>query len=99
AVADSEFASAARLAWRPLRLAAAGLGLGLVLGAVIQWLVVSAEVSVVQSRVPPAMKRVPATPAAAQELEAQLDAEEQLDAMAEREAEGATSELLLSQTQ
>src|SRR5207253_8209112 len=59
AVADSEFAAATtRRAWRPLWLAAAGLGLGLVLGAVIQWLVASAELPAVQARGAPPAKRV-----------------------------------------
>ena len=102
AVADSEFAAASgRRAWRPLWLAAAGLGLGLILGALIQWLVASAEMPVVQARVAPPIKRAPATPAAVQDLEAQLDLEEQLDSIAAMDAAEAaqSSESLLSQRQ
>jgi type II secretory pathway predicted ATPase ExeA len=94
AVADSEFAAAAlRRAWRPLWLAAAGLGLGLVLGAVIQWLLVRAELPAVQARIAVPANRAPA-PTAAQELEAHLDLEDQLDAIAEMEAEPASEPLL-----
>jgi type II secretory pathway predicted ATPase ExeA len=96
AVADSEFAHAARRAWRPLWLAAAGLGLGLILGALIQWLVVNAQLPVVQARVPPPAKRVPAAPA----LEGELELEDQLDAIAAMQAEPAPpSASLLSQSQ
>jgi MSHA biogenesis protein MshM len=101
AVADSEFAAAAgQRAWRPLGLAVGGLALGLVLGAAIQWLLVSAQVPAVQARVAPPVKRVPATPVAAQDLEAQLDLEEQLDAIAAMDAVPApSSDSLLSQNQ
>jgi MSHA biogenesis protein MshM len=96
AVADSEFAHAARRAWRPLWLAAAGLGLGLILGALIQWLVVNAQLPVVQARVPPPAKRVPAAPA----LEGELDLEDQLDAIAAMQSEPVPpSDSLLSQSQ
>ncbi len=99
AIADSEFAvPSGRRAWRPLWLAAAGLGLGLILGAAIQWLVVSAEMPAVQARVAPPVKRVPATPAV-QDLEAELDFMEQLDALAAMDAEPPSSESLLSQRQ
>ena len=90
AVADSEFAAAGmRRPWRPLGLAAGGLALGLVLGALIQWLVVNSELPAVQARVAPPAKRAPATPARAEELEAQLDADEELDAVAQTEAQPA----------
>jgi hypothetical protein len=81
AIADSEFAAAAtRRARRPLWLAAAGLGLGLVLGALIQWLLASAEIPAVQALVAPPAKRAPA---ATDPLEAELDIEDQLAAIAE----------------
>jgi MSHA biogenesis protein MshM len=100
AIADSEFAAAARRTWRPLGLAAAGLGLGLVLGAIIQWLVVNADLPVVQARVAAPAKRAPATPAPALELEGQLDLEEQLDAIAATQAGPMpASESRLSQSQ
>ena len=99
AVADSEFAAGARLAWRPLWLAGAGLALGLVLGAVIQWLAANSDVPA-QARVAPPVKRAPATPAPADELEVVLDTEEQLDALAQIEAQAAPpSEPRLSQIQ
>ncbi|HET7364716.1 MAG TPA: AAA family ATPase [Burkholderiales bacterium] len=93
AVADSEFAAAAtRAAWRPLWLAAAGLGLGLVLGALIQWLLISTERPAVQARAAAPVYRASAP--AAQELEAQIDLEDQLEAIAETEAEPASEPLL-----
>src|SRR2546430_3062982 len=51
AIADSEFAAAAvRRAWQPLRLAAAGLAVGLILGVLIQWLIVTAQAPPIQAR-------------------------------------------------
>jgi hypothetical protein len=100
AVADSEFAQAARRAWRPLWLAAAGLGLGLILGALIQWLVANAELPVVEARVPPPARRLPAAPPAPQALEGEVELEEELDAIAAMQVELAPpSESLLSQSQ
>jgi type II secretory pathway predicted ATPase ExeA len=101
AVADSEFDSAGgRRSWRPLALAAAGLAMGLVLGAAIQWLLVAAPVPSVPAPAAVPVKRVPAASAAAPDFEAQLDLEEQLDAIAAMEAEPApASEQLLSPSQ
>ena len=103
AIADSEFAAAAaRRAWQPLRLAAAGLGVGLILGALIQWLILTAQAPLVQARAAPPVKQAPATPPGRpqQDLEAELDLEEELDAIAAMDAGYmAASEPLLSQSQ
>ena len=103
AIADSEFAAAAaRRAWQPLRLAAAGLGVGLILGALIQWLILTAQAPLVQARAAPPVKQAPATSPGGpqQDLEAELDLEEELDAIAAMDAGYmAASEPLLSQSQ
>jgi len=103
AIADSEFAAAAaRRAWQPLRLAAAGLGVGLILGALIQWLILTAQAPLVQARAAPPVKQAPATPPGRpqQDLEAELDLEEELDAIAAMDAGYMpASEPLLSQSQ
>jgi len=103
AIADSEFdAAAARRAWQPLRLAAAGLGVGLILGALIQWLILTAQAPLVQARAAPPVKQAPATPSGRpqQDLEAELDLEQELDAIAAMDAGYmAASEPLLSQSQ
>jgi len=103
AIADSEFdAAAARRAWQPLRLAAAGLGVGLILGALIQWLILTAQAPLVQARAAPPVKQAPSTPSGRpqQDLEAELDLEQELDAIAAMDAGYmAASEPLLSQSQ
>jgi type II secretory pathway predicted ATPase ExeA len=96
AVADSEFAAAARRAWRPLWLAAGGLALGLVLGAMMQWWLHRADMPFAQAQVPAPTKRVPATPAASQELESALDVEDQLQALADMDTEPASEPMLSS---
>ena len=94
AVADSEFAAAAGGASRPLGLAAGGLALGLVLGAVIQWWLVRADLPVAQAQVAQPTRGAPAVPAGAHELEAELDLQEQLEALAEVDPEPATEPML-----
>ena len=93
AIADSEFAAAAgHRAWRPLGLALAGLAIGLALGALIQSLVATPQVAPVQ-----AQASAPVKPAATQDLEAELELEDELDALAAEPA--ASNEPLLSQSQ
>ena len=91
-----------RRAWQPLRLAAAGLAVGLILGVLIQWLIVTAQAPPIQARAAAPAKQVPATPSGRQQhgWEAELELEEELDAIAAMEAGFvAASEPLLSQSQ
>jgi MSHA biogenesis protein MshM len=97
AVADSEFAAAPARArrWRPAALAATALAVGGLLGAGALWLVVARE----PAPAPVAAKAAPAKDHSA-ELEAELDAGEQAEALAQAELDhAAPPEPRLSESQ
>ena len=109
AIADSEFAIPLRRAVPGAALVGAGVALGVAVGVAVHWLLAEPPAPIVVQAPPPVPSKpapkAPTTspaagPSAAEELEAALDAEEEMNALAAREAEAAApSEPLLSTNQ
>jgi MSHA biogenesis protein MshM len=101
AIADAEFAQApARRALQPLPLLAAGLALGIVVGAASHWLVAARPDGPPSAQAAPPAKAPSAPARGAEALDAELDLEEDLAAIAALDAAAdAPGEPLLSQAQ
>jgi MSHA biogenesis protein MshM len=100
AVADSEFsAEPLGLSWRPAALLGLAVAFGVAVGFGVQWLVATPQVSLIQAppAAPSAKPAAVASPGNAEELEAELDVQDEADAIAETEA--GPAEALLSQSQ
>lgn len=95
AIADAEFAQApSRRALRPLPFLGAGLALGLALGIAIHWFAGARPTLQPAPQAAPAAKPSSPEPRSGQDIEAQLDLQDQLEAALEAEEAGPAQPLL-----